>query len=222
MSEYMLRCRGEEYDLKLKLHNEMHFNMIRNWIGSVTDDEFYEACDKYGIMVWDDFWLNSNSNLPDDVFAFNMNAVEKIKRLRNHACIAVWCGDNEGYPLPPLNKWLEEDVRTYDGGDRAYHANSHSDGLSGSGPWTNSHPNWYFTKAPYGYGANITKGWGFRTEIGTAVFTTFDSFKKFMPEKDWWPRNEMWDKHFFGNSAGNASPDKYFSTVEFNYGKYFC
>ena len=79
MSEYMLRCRGEEYDLKLKLHNEMHFNMIRNWIGSVTDDEFYEACDKYGIMVWDDFWLNSNSNLPDDVFAFNMNAVEKIK-----------------------------------------------------------------------------------------------------------------------------------------------
>ncbi|MCS2900270.1 discoidin domain-containing protein [Bacteroides thetaiotaomicron] len=145
--------------------------------------------------------------------------MEKIKRLRNHACIAVWCGDNEGYPLQPLNKWLEEDVRTYDGGDRAYHANSHSDGLSGSGPWTNSHPNWYFTKAPYGYGANITKGWGFRTEIGTAVFTTFDSFKKFMPEKDWWPRNEMWDKHFFGNSAGNASPDKYFSTVEFNYGK---
>lgn len=219
MSEYMLRCRGEEYDLKVKLHQEMNFNMIRNWIGSVTDEEFYEACDKYGIMVWDDFWLNSNKNLPDDIFAFNKNAVEKIKRLRNHACIAVWCGNNEGYPVEPLNKWLEEDVRTFDGGDRVYHANSHSDGLSGSGPWTNSHPNWYFTKAPYGYGDNITRGWGFRTEIGTAVFTTFESFKKFMPEKDWWPRNEMWDKHFFGNSAGNASPDKYFATVEFNYGK---
>ena len=219
MSEYMLRCRGEEYDLKVKLHQEMNFNMIRNWIGSVTDDEFYQACDKYGIMVWDDFWLNSNSNLPDDVFAFNMNAVEKIKRLRNHACIAVWCGDNEGYPLPPLNKWLEEDVNVYDGGDRAYHANSHSDGLSGSGPWMNSHPNWYFTKAPYGYGANITRGWGLRTEIGTAVFTTFESFKKFIPEKNWWPRNEMWNKHFFGNSGGNAGPDKYFSTVEYNYGK---
>lgn len=219
MSEYMLRCRGEEYDLKVRLHNEMNFNMIRNWIGSVTDDEFYQACDKYGIMVWDDFWLNSNSNLPDDVFAFNMNAVEKIKRLRNHPCIAVWCGDNEGYPLPPLNNWLEENVRTFDGGDRAYHANSHSDGLSGSGPWTNSNANWYFTKAPYGYGANITKGWGLRTEIGTAVFTTFESFKKFMPEKNWWPRNEMWDKHFFGNSGGNAGPDKYFNTVESNYGK---
>ena len=219
MSEYMLRCRGEEYDLKVKLHKEMNFNMIRNWLGSTTDDEFYDACDKYGILVWDDFWLNSNKNLPDDIFAFNRNAVEKIKRLRNHACIAVWCGNNEGYPEPPLNNWLEEDVRVFDGGDRPYHANSHSDGLSGSGPWANSNPNWYFTKAPYGYGANITKGWGFRTEIGTAVFTTFESFKKFMPEEYWWPRNEMWNKHFFGGLAGNALPDKYFKTVEYNYGE---
>lgn len=219
MSEYMLRCRGEEYDLKVRLHKEMNYNMIRNWIGSTTDDEFYEACDKYGILVWDDFWLNSHRNLPDDVFAFNKNAVEKIKRLRNHPSIAVWCGDNEGYPEPPLNGWLAEDVKVFDGGDRRYHANSHSDGLSGSGPWTNSHPNWYFSKYPGGYGDNIEKGWGFRTEIGTAVFTTFESFKKFMPKESWWPRNEMWDKHFFGPSAGNASPDKYFKTVNQNYGE---
>ena len=104
MSEYMLRCRGAEYDLKIRLHREMNYNMIRNWIGSTTDDEFYEACDRYGIMVFDDFWLNSHPNLPDDVFAFNRNAVEKIKRLRNHPSIAVWCGDNEGVPLAPLNE----------------------------------------------------------------------------------------------------------------------
>ena len=67
--------------------------MFRNWIGSTTDEEFYEACDRYGIMVWDDFWLNSHPNLPDDLFTFNRNAVEKIKRLRNHPSIAVWCGD---------------------------------------------------------------------------------------------------------------------------------
>ena len=118
MSEYMLRCREEEYDLKVKLHQEMNYNMIRNWIGSVTDEEFYEACDKYGIMVWDDFWLNSHPNLPDDVQAFNNNAIEKIKRLRNHPSIAVWCGDNEGTPLPPLNEWLAGNVKYFDGGDR--------------------------------------------------------------------------------------------------------
>mgnify|MGYP002712894397 FL=1 len=41
MSEYMLRCRGAEYDTKIRLHKEMNFNMIRIWLGSVTDDEFY-------------------------------------------------------------------------------------------------------------------------------------------------------------------------------------
>lgn len=216
MSEYLLRCRGEEYDLKLKLHRDMNYNMIRNWIGSTTDEEFYEACDKYGIMVWDDFWLNSHPNLPDDVMAFNLNAVEKIKRLRNHPSIAVWCGDNEGYPLPPLNGWLAEDVRTFDAGDRHYHPNSHSDALTGSGPWRNFHPNWYFTKYPGGFGGD--PGWGFRTEIGTAVFTNVESFKKFIPESSWWPRNEMWNKHFFGQSAANGGPDIYFNTVNESYG----
>ena len=54
--------------------------MIRNWLGSTTDDEFYEACDKYGLLVWDDFWLNSNPNLPEDIHCFNFNAIEKNQK----------------------------------------------------------------------------------------------------------------------------------------------
>ena len=220
MSEYMLRCRGAEYDLKIRLHREMNYNMIRNWIGSTTDDEFYEACDRYGIMVFDDFWLNSHPNLPDDVFAFNRNAVEKIKRLRNHPSIAVWCGDNEGVPLAPLNEWLREDVKAFDGGDRWYQPISREYGFSGSGPWVNAHPIWYFTAHPLGYGDHKLDGWGFRTEIGSAVFTNYESYKKFMPEPERWPASpEMLDKHFFGNSAGNARPTRYFAAVEYNYGK---
>ena len=220
MSEYMLRCRGAEYDLKIRLHREMNYNMIRNWIGSTTDDEFYEACDRYGIMVFDDFWLNSHPNLPDDVFAFNRNAVEKIKRLRNHPSIAVWCGDNEGVPLAPLNEWLREDVKAFDGGARWYQPISREYGFSGSGPWVNAHPIWYFTAHPLGYGGHKLDGWGFRTEIGSAVFTNYESYKKFMPEPERWPASPgMLDKHFFGNSAGNARPTRYFAAVEYNYGK---
>lgn len=216
MSEYLLRARGSEYDLKVRLHKEMNMNMIRNWIGSVTDDEFYNACDKYGIMVWDDFWLNSHPNLPDDIYAFNENVVEKIKRVRNHPSIAVWCGDNEGTPLPPLNGWLREDVKTFDGGDRLYQPNSHADALTGSGPWANFPPSWYFTKYPGGFGGS--PGWGFRTEIGTVVFTTYESFKKFMPDSSAWPANAMWDKHFFGKSAANAGPERYNDAINNGYG----
>lgn len=220
MSEWMLRCRDAEYDLKIRLHKEMHYNMIRNWIGSTTDEEFYEACDRYGIMVFDDFWLNSHPNLPDDVHAFNRNAVEKIKRLRNHPSIALWCGDNEGVPLAPLNEWLREDVRTFDGGDRWYQPISREYGFSGSGPWMNSHPIWYFTPYPEGYGDHRLPGWGFRSEIGSAVFTNYESYKRFMPDPEQWPASpEMLDRHFFGNSAGNARPQRYFSSVEYGYGK---
>lgn len=217
MSEYMLRCQGKEYDTKVRLHKEMNFNMIRNWIGSTTDEEFYEACDRYGIMVWDDFWLNSNPNLPRDASEFNSAVIEKIKRLRNHPSVAVWCGDNEGWPEAPLNNWIRENIRVYDGDARYYQANSHADNLSGSGPWANKDPKYYFTKYPTGLGGN--DGWGFRTELGTAVFTNVESFKKFIPKEHWWPRNSMWDKHYFGPWAFNADADFYVKTIETKYGK---
>jgi len=219
MSEYMLRARGEEYDLKLRLHKEMNYNIVRNWLGSTTDEEFYQACDKYGIMVWDDFWLNSNPTLPADIFAFNENAVEKVKCYRNHACIAVWCGNNEGVPQPPLSGWLAEDIKTFDGNDRLYQPCSNAGGLSGSGLWGNKDPRWYFTKYPEAYfGTGDGPGWGLRSEIGTAVFPNVESLRKFIPEKDLWPRNEMWNKHYFGTNAGNASPDNYDKSITERYG----
>ena len=216
MSEYMLRCHGKEYDTKVHLHKEMNFNMIRNWIGSTTDDDFYDACDKYGIMIWDDFWLNANPNLPADLNVFNANAIEKIKRFRNHPAIAVWCAENEGWPEAPLSPWLKENIATFDGGDRYYQPNSHAENLTGSGPWASHDPRYYFTAYPTGLGGN--KGWGLRTELGTAVFTNFDSFKKFMPQDKWWPRNEMWNQHFFGPLAFNAGPDQYDESITTGYG----
>ena len=193
--------------------------MIRNWLGSVTDDEFYEACDKYGIMVWDDFWINSNPNLPYDLNVFNNNMMEKIKRVRNHPSIAVWCGDNESNPQPPLEGWMAENIRTFDGGDRYFQANSHAQGLTGSGPWGAFEPRFYFTKYPDGLEGDPARGWGFRTEIGTAVVPTFESFKKFMPKENWWPRDEMWNKHYFGQNAFNAAPDRYDASITKGFGK---
>ena len=213
MSEYMLRANN--YDLRVKLHKDMNFNIIRNWMGSTTNDKFYQACDKYGIMVWDDFWLNSSGGVPRNINVFNANAIEKIKRLRNHPSIVIWCGDNEGVPAQPLNDWLRADVKTFDG--RYYQPNSHAGDLTGSGPWHNLDPVLYFQKAAPGHwGGN--NGWGMRSEIGTAVFVNFDSFKKFMPKDTWWPRNKMWNVHYFGRSAGNAGPDIYYKSITDSYG----
>ena len=216
MAEYLLRCHAKDYDTMVRFHREENFNIIRNWMGMTPDEAFYEACDKYGIMVWDEFWLNSTGGVPRDLDIYHANAIEKIKQFRNHACVALWCADNEGNPPGPINGWLRDAIKTYDANDRYYQPNSHAGNLSGSGPWHDFAPKNYFTGQGIGRGSSP---FGMRSEIGTATFTNFDSFKKFMPQDTWWPRNEMWNKHFFGHSANNAGPDGYFKDANRRYGE---
>ena len=118
MSEYLLRCQGKEYETKIRLHKEMNYNMIRLWTGCVTDDAFYDYCDQYGIMVWNDFWLYVAYNDVAEPEAFKANALDKVKRLRNHPSIAIWCGANETHPKPELDNYLREVVAKEDNNDR--------------------------------------------------------------------------------------------------------
>jgi hypothetical protein len=55
--ESMLRYRQREYDIAMRFHREQHFNMLRNWVGQTGDEALYDAADRYGIVVWQDFWL---------------------------------------------------------------------------------------------------------------------------------------------------------------------
>ncbi len=98
--EDLLRYRSREYDIAVGFHKDMNFNMIRDWVGQVDDEAFYDACDKYGIMIWQDFWLANPSDGPDpyhpDMFIDNMQ--DYVKRIRNHPSIALYVGRNEGNP----------------------------------------------------------------------------------------------------------------------------
>ena len=217
MSEYLLRCRGEDYFTRVRFHKEMNFNMIRNWLGSTTDEEFYDACDKYGIMVWDDFWFNNIYTVARDLPEYKANVDEKVKKLRNHPSVAVWCGANEGEVGPPaeMNNYNIQSIALYDGNDRLYRKSSTGQGTSNSGPWNNMNPKAYFTDP------GSTHDWSFRSEIGTATFPNVESFKKFMPANKLWPRNDMWNKHFFSDdwaTGGGSLPSGYMSTITKNYG----
>ena len=70
MAEYLLRCKAKDYDTMVRLHREENFNIIRNWMGMTPDAAFYDACDRNGIMVWDEFWLNSQGGPPRDTEIF--------------------------------------------------------------------------------------------------------------------------------------------------------
>lgn len=78
---------------------EANFNMLRVWGGGIYEKkEFYEECDKNGIMVWQDF-ANSCGHPPDDKLWFLDNVIAEseyqVKRLRNHPSVVLWCGGNE-------------------------------------------------------------------------------------------------------------------------------
>ena len=63
--ESMLRYRAREYDAAVRYHRDMNFTMIRNWVGQTGDEAFYDACDRYGIVVWQDFWLANPVGRPE-------------------------------------------------------------------------------------------------------------------------------------------------------------
>ncbi|WP_235182575.1 hypothetical protein [Gracilibacillus boraciitolerans] len=60
-------------------------------------DLFYQLCDEYGILVWQDFMFACSMYPGDQSFLENVRqeAIDNVKRLRNYACIALWCGNNE-------------------------------------------------------------------------------------------------------------------------------
>ena len=74
-----------------------NMNMIRLWGGGQYEQDcFHDLCDELGLLVWHDFMF-ACANYPDGPFLDNVRAevVHQLKRLRDHACIAMWCGDNE-------------------------------------------------------------------------------------------------------------------------------
>lgn len=88
----------ESYEKLLDAAVSANMNMLRVWGGGIYEnDVFYDLCDEKGIMVWQDFMF-ACAMYPGDVnFLENVEkeAIDNIQRLRNHACLALWCGNNE-------------------------------------------------------------------------------------------------------------------------------
>lgn len=75
-----------------------HHNCIRVWGGGYyPDDWFFDACDELGLIVWQDFMFACASYELDEVFEENVSAEirDNIRRIRHHACLGLWCGNNE-------------------------------------------------------------------------------------------------------------------------------
>jgi beta-mannosidase len=87
---------------------DANMNMIRVWGGGLYEpDHFYEACDELGLLVWQDFMFACNlyPSTPEFLAEVREEVDYQVRRLGHHACLALWCGDNE--LIGALN-WFEE------------------------------------------------------------------------------------------------------------------
>ncbi|MFC4778719.1 glycoside hydrolase family 2 protein [Paenibacillus sp. GCM10023252] len=88
----------ERYRHEIATAVQSNMNMLRVWGGGIYEnDAFYELCDEYGIMVWQDFMFACSMYPGDETFLSSVKAEaeDNIRRLRNHPCIVLWCGNNE-------------------------------------------------------------------------------------------------------------------------------
>ncbi|MBD0850305.1 glycoside hydrolase family 2 protein [Maribacter arenosus] len=95
---FLPRAKQAEYEHILSSAKEANMNMLRVWGGGIyEDDMFYQMCDEKGLLVWQDFMFACAMFPGDPSFLDNVRqeAIDNVKRLRNHTSIALWCGNNE-------------------------------------------------------------------------------------------------------------------------------
>ena len=187
-AESMLRYRAREYDAALRYHREMNFNMVRNWVGQIGEDAFYEACDRYGIVVWQDFWLANpwDGPIPNDNAMFLANSRDLVHRIRRHASIGIYCGRNEGFPPPPLESGLRALLNELHP-DIHYIGSSADDVVSGHGPYHTLTTEEYFRSSDS----------KLHSEIGAPNVPSYDSLQAMMPQADQWPQGLDYGLHDF-------------------------
>lgn len=100
----------QRYTHLLEAAQEANMTMLRVWGGGIYEhDQFYDECDRLGILVWQDFMF-ACATYPEDDPAFNAEveaeARYQVRRLRSHPSLALWCGNNE-------NQWIHE-MRNWD------------------------------------------------------------------------------------------------------------
>lgn len=198
ISDAMLRFTNERYDTEIRYHRDMNLNLIRIWGGALTErPEFYEACDKYGMLVIQDFWFSGDCNgrwldplkkedqwtrrqYPNDHRLVLEAAADMIKMIRNYPSLAMWCGGNEIMPPNDILVPLRDELLPKLDGTRWFAEYSNSDewsynflGGNGDGPYTIQPIEVFWDH----------RTWPFNSEVGSVGVGDYESLERFIPKE---------------------------------------
>ena len=196
ISDAMLRFSAARYDAEVRYHQDMNLNLIRVWGGAILErPEFYAACDKYGLLVFQDFWFSGDCNgrwqdpqkkddqwtrrqYPDNHRLALTALADQIKLIRNHASLAFWCGGNEITPPEDILGPLRDELLPRLDGTRQFFHFSNSDAMSynstgrnGDGPYGIQDPKSFWA----------TRTFPYNSEVGSVGTGDYASLERFIP-----------------------------------------
>ncbi len=239
--DMMLNHSAERLRSELRLWKEANLNIVRIWGGGTTPrEEFFDACDELGLFVWHDFWITGDCegtwdrgspDYPFDARAFLKNAVDVVKKIRNHPSLLVWTAGNEGYPREEIYRPLRDEIVAGLDGTRpfipssGYRTPPAEWGLSwpddkGAGTYSGGPYNWVDPKE-YDRLVRGGKDWLFKNEVGLPSVPVLESLKEFVPvEPDpavKFPLNNVWGYHDACEDNGKYS--HYDEAIRTRYGE---
>lgn len=198
-SDWLLRLSPERYRDEVRFHAEMNLRMIRVWGGALVErPEFYNACDEFGILVFQDLWGSGDCNgawedptkmdsrerrweYPDNHDLFIASVEDQVKMIRNHPSLCFWCGANEWPLANDIDQCLRKEVFPRLDPERLFVSFSTDTlftrnylGDNGDGPYGIQEPEWFFSFRSH----------PFNPEAGSVGSPEVESMREMMTEQD--------------------------------------
>jgi beta-galactosidase/beta-glucuronidase len=238
--DMMLNRDRQRYDYELRLCRNANVNLVRIWGGGLGEtDDFYELSDRYGLLVWQDFWITGDTNggfkgsadWPLQSSVFIDNVISTILRIRNHPSLLVWTGGNEGHARKELYDAMRNNVADLDGTRPFIPCSS---GFSKApadwkGSWPDNKLSGVYSGGPYSWQDESTyyqlvdqgMGWVFKDETGIPSQPPYNTLAKIIPNLSPdsslpFPLNNTWGYH--DACTGNGKYDTYYKAMADRYG----
>ncbi len=234
---FLPRVTDENYRKVIETARISNNNMLRVWGGGIYENDiFYDLCDEAGILVWQDFMFACAMFPGDSAFLANVKqeAIDNVKRLRNHPSIALWCGNNEilaawkgwGWEqaerrksdenadkiwqayVDIFHKILPDVIQEYDP-QRSYWGSSPSSGLGIPADLVNGDEHYWgvwWGKEPFStYATHLPR---FMSEYGFQSFPEISTVRKYAVPEDYNIYSEVMKSHQ-RSSIGNGTIEYY-------------
>jgi hypothetical protein len=239
--DMMLNRDYQRTDQELRLCRNANVNLVRIWGGGLGEtDDFYELADRYGLLVWQDFWITGDTNggfkgsadWPLQSSVFIDNVISTIYRIRNHPSLLVWTGGNEGHAREELYNAMRDNVASLDGTRPFIPCSS---GFSKApkewkGSWPDDRPAGVYSGGPYSWQddaqyyrlVDAGRDWVFKDETGIPSQPPYNTISKIIPNlvpdnNLPYPLNDTWGYH--DACTGNGHYDTYYKAMLDRFGK---